>query len=112
MNKAGSFEFRATKVGANTVLAQIIRLVREAQGSKAPIQRLADVIAGYFVPVVIAIAVLTFIVWFVFGPKPALTLRPAEFRRRDDHRLPLRPWVWRRRRRSWSGRARAPRTAS
>jgi Cu+-exporting ATPase len=73
INKAGSFEFRATKVGANTVLAQIIRLVREAQGSKAPIQRLADVIAGYFVPAVISIAVLTFFVWLVFGPAPAGT---------------------------------------
>jgi P-type Cu+ transporter len=73
VNKAGSFEFRATKVGANTMLAQIIKLIREAQGSKAPIQRLADVIAGYFVPAVIAIAVLTFIVWLFFGPAPAAT---------------------------------------
>ena len=73
VNKAGSFEFRATKVGANTVLAQIIKLVREAQGSKAPIQRLADIIAGYFVPAVIAIAVLTFFVWLFFGPAPAAT---------------------------------------
>jgi Cu+-exporting ATPase len=73
MNKAGSFEFRASKVGMNTALAQIIRLVREAQGSKAPIQRLADVIAGYFVPVVIGIALLTFSAWMAFGHKPALT---------------------------------------
>jgi len=79
MNKTGSFEFRATKVGKNTALAQIIRLVQEAQGSKAPIQRLADVIAGYFVPIVMAIAIITFILWFVFGPKPAPTLALLNF---------------------------------
>jgi len=73
INKSGSFVFEATKIGRDTVLAQIIRLVQQAQGSKAPIQRLADVIAGYFVPVVISIAVLTFIVWIAFGPAPALT---------------------------------------
>jgi Cu+-exporting ATPase len=73
LNKTGSFRFRATKVGQETALAQIIRLVREAQGSKAPIQRLADVIASYFVPVVISLAILTFVVWFDFGPEPALT---------------------------------------
>ena len=79
INKTGSFEFRATKVGKNTALAQIIRLVQEAQGSKAPIQRLADVIAGYFVPIVISIAILTFIAWFDFGPKPALTFALLNF---------------------------------
>jgi Cu+-exporting ATPase len=73
INKTGSFVFRATKVGSETVLAQIVRLVREAQGSKAPIQRLADVIAAYFVPAVIAIAIATFVVWFVIGPEPTLT---------------------------------------
>ncbi|MDH4196929.1 MAG: heavy metal translocating P-type ATPase, partial [Candidatus Aminicenantes bacterium] len=73
LNKTGSFRFRATKVGQETALAQIIRLVREAQGSKAPIQRLADVIASYFVPVVISLAILTFVVWFDFGPEPGLT---------------------------------------
>ena len=73
LNKTGSFRFRATKVGQETALAQIIRLVREAQGSKAPIQRLADVIASYFVPVVISMAILTFVVWFDFGPEPVLT---------------------------------------
>jgi Cu+-exporting ATPase len=73
INKTGSFVFRATKVGSETVLAQIVRLVREAQGSKAPIQRLADVIAAYFVPVVIAVAIATFVVWFVLGPEPSLT---------------------------------------
>jgi P-type Cu+ transporter len=79
VNKAGSFVFRTTKVGKNTVLAQIIRLVREAQGSKAPVQRLADTIAGYFVPAVIAIAVLTFGIWMIFGPKPSLTFALLNF---------------------------------
>jgi len=79
MNKTGSFEFRAMKVGQNTALAQIIRLVQEAQGSKAPIQRLADAIAGYFVPIVISIAILTFAAWFVFGPKPTLTFALLNF---------------------------------
>ncbi|MGD0782655.1 MAG: copper-translocating P-type ATPase, partial [Candidatus Aminicenantales bacterium] len=79
LNKTGSFEFRAVKVGRDTMLAQIVRLVREAQGSKAPIQRLADVIAGVFVPVVISIAMLTFVVWFDFGPPPSLTLALLSF---------------------------------
>ncbi len=68
INKHGSFKFKATKVGKDTVLYQIIKLVEEAQASKAPIQRLADKVSGYFVPVVIAIAILSFVVWyFVFG---------------------------------------------
>jgi Cu+-exporting ATPase len=79
LNKSGSFRFRATKVGKDTALAQIIRLVQEAQGSKAPIQRLADVIAGYFVPVVISISVLTFVIWFDLGPAPPLTLALLNF---------------------------------
>ncbi len=79
VNRSGSFRFRATKVGKDTVLAQIIRLVREAQGSKAPIQRLADVIAGYFVPIVIAIAVVTFAIWYAFGPAPRLTFALLNF---------------------------------
>lgn len=64
INKTGSFEFQATRVGSETMLSQIIRLVEEAQGSKAPIQAFADTISSYFVPTVISIAVLTFIVWF------------------------------------------------
>jgi Cu+-exporting ATPase len=70
MNKSGSFIFRATKVGAETSLAQIIRLVEEAQGSKAPIQRVADKVASVFVPVVFGIAVLTFFIWYFFVPDP------------------------------------------
>lgn len=64
INKTGSFKFKATRVGKDTFLAQIVKLVQQAQGSKAPIQRLADRVTGWFVPVVMAIAILTFIIWF------------------------------------------------
>ncbi|MFE2183454.1 heavy metal translocating P-type ATPase [Streptomyces sp. NPDC059455] len=74
VNGTGSLRVCATKVGAETMLAQIIRLVQQAQASKAPIQRLADAVSAYFVPAVIAIAVATFTVWFTLGPAPALTL--------------------------------------
>ena len=67
INKTGAFTFKAEKVGADTVLAHIIKLVGEAQGSKAPIQKLADIISGYFVPVVISIALLSFILWLIAG---------------------------------------------
>jgi len=70
LNKWGSFRFRAVRVGEDTALARIIRLVEEAQGSKAPIQRLADLIAARFVPAVIAIAVAAFFLWALFGPAP------------------------------------------
>lgn len=79
INKTGTFKFRATKVGRDTALAQIIRLVEEAQGTKAPIQRLADKVAAYFVPAVIAIAVITAAVWLAFGPQPALTYALLNF---------------------------------
>lgn len=72
INKSGSFMFKATKVGANTMLSQIIKLVEEAQGSKAPIQRLADQVSSVFVPIVIMLAFLTFGVWYIFGPEPSL----------------------------------------
>ncbi len=72
INKSGSFVFKTTKVGQETLLAQIIKLVQEAQGSKAPIQRLADLVSSYFVPVVIMLAVITFVAWYDFGPEPAL----------------------------------------
>jgi len=72
LNGTGSFIMRADRVGAETTLAQIIKLVSEAQRSKAPIQMLADKVAGYFVPAVIAAAVITFAAWTIFGPKPAM----------------------------------------
>ena len=68
INKTGTFTFTAAKVGEQTMLAQIIKLVQEAQGSKAPIQRIADLISSYFVPIVIMLAVATFVVWYNFGP--------------------------------------------
>jgi Cu+-exporting ATPase len=73
MNTTGTFTFRATKVGKDTTLAQIVKLVEQAQGSKAPIQRLVDVVASYFVPAVLAIAAVVFVVWLVFGPEPKVT---------------------------------------
>jgi Cu2+-exporting ATPase len=73
INQKGSFQITAEKVGSDTVLAQIIRMVQEAQGSKAPVQKLVDKIAGIFVPVVISIAILTFIVWMIFGGDNAFT---------------------------------------
>ena len=73
LNTTGSLVFRATRVGRDMVLSQIIRLVREAQSSKAPIQRLADKVASIFVPVVLAIAFVTFVIWYLAGPAPALT---------------------------------------
>jgi Cu+-exporting ATPase len=79
INKTGSFQFEATKVGKETTLARIVRMVEEAQGSKAPIQRLADVIASYFVPAVIGIAIITFVVWYFVGPAPALTFALLNF---------------------------------
>lgn len=71
MNQHGSFKFKATKVGKDTALAQIIRLVQDAQGSKAPIQRIVDQVSHYFVPTVMILAVAAGVVWYVFGPAPA-----------------------------------------
>ncbi len=79
INKTGSFRFTATKVGEETALSQIMRMVEEAQGSKAPIQRFADRISGVFVPVVVALATITFLVWLFFGPEPAFTLALLNF---------------------------------
>ena len=73
INQTGSFRFRANKVGKDTMLAQIVRLVEQAQASKAPIQRVADAVSGYFVPGVLFIAIATFVVWYVVGPAPAFT---------------------------------------
>ena len=72
LNKTGAFKFRTTKVGKDTALAQIVKMVQDAQNSKAPIARLADTISGYFVPIVMILAVWTFVIWFVIGPQPQL----------------------------------------
>ena len=74
INGSGSFTFAATRVGAETVLAQIVEMVRAAQGSKLPIQAVVDRVTRWFVPVVVALAVLTFLIWLLWGPAPALTL--------------------------------------
>jgi Cu+-exporting ATPase len=73
LNQTGGFVMRAEKVGADTLLAQIVHMVAKAQRSRAPIQRMADQVAGWFVPIVIAVAALTFIAWFVWGPSPPLS---------------------------------------
>ena len=72
LNKTGSFKFRATRVGKDTALANIIRMVKDAQGSKAPIQRVVDQVSGYFVPTVMILAVLAFVAWYVVGPEPRI----------------------------------------
>jgi len=72
VNATGSFVMRAERVGAETLLAQIIQMVAEAQRSRAPIQKLADVVSGYFVPAVVALAVITFVVWSIWGPEPRM----------------------------------------
>ncbi len=72
INKTGAFRFRATKVGKDTALATIIRMVQDAQGSKVPIQRIVDVVSGYFTPGVAILAILGFMLWFTFGPEPRL----------------------------------------
>ena len=79
MNTTGTFLMRATRVGRDTALARIVELVSRAQGSKAPIQRLADRIAEVFVPIVLVVAAGTFLVWLVFGPEPRLTLALTTF---------------------------------
>ena len=77
LNETGGFVMRAEKVGGETALAQIVRLVEEAQGSKAPMQRLVDTISGFFVPAVLGVAALTFVAWLVLGPSPILALTAA-----------------------------------
>ncbi len=79
INKFGAFTLQATKVGKDSVLSQIIKMVEEAQGSKAPIQRLADTVSSYFVPVVFAVAALTFGVWYIWGPVPAFSFALVNF---------------------------------
>jgi P-type Cu+ transporter len=72
VNRTGAFRFRATNLGADSVLSQIVRLMRDAQGSRAPIQKLVDRVTGVFVPISISIAIATFVVWYVIGPEPSL----------------------------------------
>ena len=79
INTTGSFVFRATRVGRDTVLAQIVRLVEQAQGSKAPIQQLADAVTSRFVPAVVLVALGTFAVWLLIGPEPRLTFALVNF---------------------------------
>jgi Cu+-exporting ATPase len=79
INTTGTLIFEAMRVGRDTALAQIVRLVEEAQGSRAPVQRLADRIAGVFVPVVVSVAILAFVLWFDFGPSPALVFATVSF---------------------------------
>src|SRR5690606_36804904 len=73
INGSGTFIFEATRVGKDTLLSQIVKMVSQAQRSRAPIQKLADLVSSYFVPVVVLIAVLTAIVWIIAGPDPAMT---------------------------------------
>ena len=79
INKTGSFRLEAVKLGKDTTLARIIKLTEEAQGSKAPIQRLADIISAYFVPIVVIIAVITFAFWYLWGPDPVFIFALLNF---------------------------------
>jgi Cu+-exporting ATPase len=79
LNKTGSFRFRATKVGKDTALATIINMVKDAQGSKAPIQRVVDTVSGYFVPTVMILAVAAAVVWYDFGPEPRMIFATVIF---------------------------------
>ena len=72
INKTGAFKFRATKVGKDTALANIIRMVRDAQGSRVPVQRIVDVVSGYFTPAVAILAIFGFMLWYTFGPEPRI----------------------------------------
>ena len=112
VNGTGTFVMEARRVGSDTLLAQIVRMVSEAQRSRAPIQRLADTVSGWFVPIVIAIAVVTFVVWSQLRARAAARACARERRRRADHRLSRARWGSPRRCRSWSARAAAPKPAS
>ena len=91
INRTGSFRFRATKVGRDTALQQIVRVVQDAQGSKAPIARLADVVSGIFTPIVLCLAIGTFVVWFVAAaPEVRFTTGAGQLRVGLDYCLPLR----------------------
>ena len=86
VNGTGSFVMSAERVGSDTLLAQIVRMVSEAQRSRAPIQKMADVVSSYFVPVVLLVAVITFIVWSLVGPEPRMAAKASAGR----ESLPLR----------------------
>jgi len=73
INGSGSFVMQADRVGAETLLAQIVQMVAQAQRTRAPIQRLADVVSGWFVPVVVGVAIVAFVAWAIYGPPPALS---------------------------------------
>ena len=92
VNGTGSLVMRADKVGADTMLAQIVIMVGEAQRSRAPIQRMADKVSGYFVPAVLGVAVITFIAWAVWGPAPALAYALIAAGLCSHHCLPLCAW--------------------
>ena len=79
INKTGTFKMQATRVGEDTMLAQIIKLVEEAQSSKAPIQKIVDIVAGYFVPAVVIIAIISFFTWWSIGPEPSLIFALTTF---------------------------------
>ena len=107
LNQTGGFVMRAEKVGADTLLSQIVHMVAAAQRSRAPIQRMADQVAGWFVPVVILVAVLTFVAWLVWGPVAGLLATRSSRRSPcSSSRVRVR-WVWPRRCPSWSASARA-----
>ncbi len=93
LNATGSFVMRAEKVGRDTMLSRIVQMVAAAQRSRAPIQRLADQVSGWFVPAVIAIAILAFAAWAAVRAAAALALWPGRGRHRADHRLPMRAWA-------------------
>ena len=90
LNQTGAFIMRAEQVGRDTMLARIVQMVASAQRSRAPIQRLADQVAGWFVPAVILVALVAFAAWAIFGPRAAARLRAGRRRDRADHRLPVR----------------------
>ena len=89
LNSSGSFLMWAEKVGRDTMLARIVQMVAEAQRSRAPIQRLADRVSAWFVPLVIAAAVAAFVAWSVWGPEPRLCYATGRRCRRAHHRLPV-----------------------
>ena len=90
VNGTGSVVMEAQRVGSETLLAQIVRMVSEAQRTRAPIQRLADIVSAYFVFAVLVVAALTFVVWALFGPEPRMAYRHRQRRCRADHCLSLR----------------------